>query len=56
MPSVARMLDEIATMPGPGGVLLTFDEFVSGTEIFGERIQPLMNAASTSRPPAKAAA
>ena len=24
--------------------LLTFDEFVSGTEIFGERIQPLMKS------------
>ena len=39
---VARMLDEMATMPGLAGVLLTFDEFVSGIEIFGERIQPLM--------------
>jgi pyrimidine oxygenase len=26
------------------GVLLTFDEFVSGTEAFGERIQPLMKS------------
>jgi pyrimidine oxygenase len=40
--SVARMLDEVATIPGLAGVLLTFDEFVTGTEIFGERIQPLM--------------
>ncbi len=40
--SVARMLDEVATVPGLAGVLLTFDEFISGTEIFGERIQPLM--------------
>ena len=40
--SVARMMDEIATVPGLAGVLLTFDEFVSGTEMFGERIQPLM--------------
>ncbi|MGE4080403.1 MAG: pyrimidine utilization protein A [Reyranella sp.] len=39
---VARLLDEAATIPGLAGVLLTFDEFVSGTEIFGERIQPLM--------------
>jgi pyrimidine oxygenase len=38
----ARLLDEVATIPGLAGVLLTFDEFVSGTEIFGERIQPLM--------------
>jgi pyrimidine oxygenase len=39
---VAGLLDEVATIPGLAGVLLTFDEFVSGTEIFGERIQPLM--------------
>ena len=36
------MMDEIDAIPGLAGVLLTFDEFVSGTEIFGERIQPLM--------------
>jgi len=42
--SVARMMDEIATIPGMAGVLLTFDEFVSGTETFGERIQPLMKS------------
>jgi pyrimidine oxygenase len=41
---VARMMDEIATVPGLAGVLLTFDEFVSGTEIFGQRIQPLMKS------------
>ena len=40
--SVARMMDEIDAIPGLAGVLLTFDEFVSGTKIFGERIQPLM--------------
>jgi pyrimidine oxygenase len=40
--SVARMMDEIDGIPGLAGVLLTFDEFVSGTRIFGERIQPLM--------------
>ena len=39
--------------------LLTFDEFVSGTEIFGERIQPLMKSrrhvAPDCAPVAKAA-
>jgi len=40
----ARLLDEVATVPGLAGVLLTFDEFVSGTEIFGQRIQPLMKS------------
>jgi pyrimidine oxygenase len=40
--SVASMMDEIDGIPGLAGVLLTFDEFVSGTKIFGEKIQPLM--------------
>ena len=30
--TVAQLLDEVATIPGLAGVLLTFDEFVSGTE------------------------
>ena len=41
--TVAQLLDEVATIPGLAGVLLTFDEFIGGTKIFGERIQPLMN-------------
>jgi pyrimidine oxygenase len=40
--SVARMLDEVATVPGTEGVLLTFDDFVQGVHDFGEHIQPLM--------------
>ncbi|WP_353475470.1 pyrimidine utilization protein A [Salipiger sp. H15] len=40
--TVARMLDEVAEVPGTGGVLLTFDDFVVGVEDFGSRIQPLM--------------
>lgn len=42
--SVAKMMDEIAAIPGLAGVLLTFDEFVGGTETFGRRIQPLMKS------------
>ena len=30
------------TVPNTGGVLLTFDDFIEGTEKFGTRIQPLM--------------
>jgi pyrimidine oxygenase len=41
---VAAMLDELADIPGLAGVLLTFDEFVGGTEIFGTRVQPLMRS------------
>ncbi|MBV8925408.1 MAG: pyrimidine utilization protein A [Bradyrhizobium sp.] len=40
--TVARMLDQIATVPGAEGVLLTFDDFVQGVENFGMHIQPLM--------------
>ena len=29
---IAAMLDELAAIPGMGGVMLTFDEFVTGTE------------------------
>ncbi|MDB5820676.1 MAG: rutA [Rhizobacter sp.] len=40
--NVARMLDEMAEVPGTEGVLLTFADFVEGVEAFGQRIQPLM--------------
>lgn len=36
------MLDELSTVPGVQGVMLTFDDFVIGMEQFGTRIQPLM--------------
>jgi pyrimidine oxygenase len=54
--TVARLLDEVATVPGLAGVLLTFDEFVSGTAIFGEHIQPLMQSRRHVALSAKAAA
>ncbi|MDB5373322.1 MAG: rutA [Belnapia sp.] len=41
---VARMLDEMAEVPGTSGALLTFDDFVIGIEAFGTRIQPLMTS------------
>jgi pyrimidine oxygenase len=56
--NVARMLDEMATVPGTEGVLLTFDDFVEGVKAFGERIQPLMKSrvgADTPVPSAVAA-
>ena len=40
--SVARMLDELAAVPGVRGVMMTFDDFVIGMEQFGTRIMPLM--------------
>jgi pyrimidine oxygenase len=39
---VARMLDEVAEMPGVKGIMLTFDDFLLGMDAFGVRIQPLM--------------
>lgn len=42
--SVAKMLDEAATVPGTKGLMLTFDDFVEGMEAFGTRIQPLMKS------------
>ena len=42
--TVARLLDEVATVQGCEGVLLTFDDFIKGTEDFGVRIQPLMKS------------
>jgi pyrimidine oxygenase len=44
--SVARMLDQVAEIPGVRGVMLTFDDFVIGMEQFGIRIQPLMSSRS----------
>jgi pyrimidine oxygenase len=40
--SIARMLDELSTVTGVQGAMLTFDDFVIGMEQFGTRIQPLM--------------
>ncbi|TDO99506.1 pyrimidine utilization protein A [Marinomonas balearica] len=41
---VAAMLDEIADVPGCGGVLLTFDDFIKGMDDYGNKIQPLMKS------------
>ena len=40
--TVAQMLDELDTVEGMAGVMLTFDDFVLGMQAFGERVQPLM--------------
>ncbi|RYF80917.1 MAG: pyrimidine utilization protein A [Comamonadaceae bacterium] len=49
--SVARMLDQMAEVPGTEGVLLTFDDFVQGVEAFGEHIQPLMHSRTDALSP-----
>lgn len=40
--SIAKMLDEIGSIEGTEGVLLTFDDFIQGVEDFGQKIQPMM--------------
>lgn len=40
--TVATLLDQVMTVPGTGGVLLVFDDFLKGLDDFGTRIQPLM--------------
>jgi pyrimidine oxygenase len=45
--TVAALLDEVSTIRGLAGVLLTFDEFITGTELFGTRVQPLMQCRKT---------
>lgn len=40
--TVAALLDEVTTVPGTGGVLLVFDDFLKGLDDFGTKIQPLM--------------
>ena len=42
--SVAKMLDEAASVPGVKGIMMTFDDFVIGMDQFGQRIQPLMQS------------
>src|SRR5580704_15109218 len=45
--TVARLLDECATVPATKGIMLTFDDFLIGMEQFGQRIQPLMKSRAT---------
>ena len=47
--SIARMLDELASVPGVRGVMLTFDDFVIGMEQFGTRVLPLMRCRDAVR-------
>ncbi len=40
--TVAKLLDEAASIPGTKGIMLTFDDFLGGLDDFGTRVQPLM--------------
>jgi pyrimidine oxygenase len=50
--AVAAMLDEVATMPGVKGIMLTFDDFLAGMDAFGEHIQPLLRCRARRHVPA----
>lgn len=34
----------MSEVPGTGGVMLTFDDFLEGVEKFGKYVQPLMKS------------
>ena len=40
--TVARKLDELASIEGLKGVMCIFDDFVAGTEDFGRHVMPLL--------------
>lgn len=40
--TVARLLDEAAGIDGTKGIMLTFDEFLTGIDEFAQKVQPLM--------------
>jgi pyrimidine oxygenase len=41
--TVARQLDELASINGLKGVMCIFDDFVAGTEDFGRHVMPLLH-------------
>ncbi len=47
--AVASMFDAVATMPGVKGIMLTFDDFLTGMEAFGQRILRLMKCRTGRR-------
>jgi pyrimidine oxygenase len=40
--TVARQIDQVATMKGVEGMMFTFDDFEVGTRDFGEKVMPLL--------------
>ena len=41
---IAEMLDGVAEISGTKGIMLVFDNFITGLDKFGEKIQPLMKS------------
>ncbi|HZU62871.1 MAG TPA: pyrimidine utilization protein A [Novosphingobium sp.] len=50
--TVARLLDEAASIPGTKGIMLTFDEFLTGLDEFATKVQPLMQCRAHIAEPA----
>lgn len=42
--SVAQQLDELAAINGLKGVMCIFDDFIAGTEDFGQKVMPLLRS------------
>ncbi|MCW2583131.1 MAG: pyrimidine monooxygenase [Klenkia sp.] len=40
--TVARQIDEVATMQGVKGMMFTFDDVEQGVQTFGEKVKPLL--------------
>jgi len=40
--TVAEKFNELSVVPGTGGFMLTFDDFLEGTEVFGSEVMPLL--------------
>jgi pyrimidine oxygenase len=41
--TVAAELNELASVQGSGGIMLIFDDFLEGTEVFGREVMPLLD-------------
>jgi pyrimidine oxygenase len=41
--TVAAQLNELAAVKGTGGIMLMFDDFLEGTEMFGREVMPLLD-------------
>lgn len=41
--TIAAQLNELASVPGTGGIMLIFDDFLEGTEVFGREVMPLLD-------------
>ncbi len=48
--TVARLLDDAASVEGSKGIMLIFDDFLEGIEEFGRHVQPLMQSRRDRRP------